>query len=923
MKLASWLQTILRSRRKRANRETARQHRAALFPSLFVRELEDRRVLSVDTVPWVEPFRHLVIDAGPQADDGAADSFHLARRGEYLELTIDGQPTEPVHLSTVSSVRVQDTTGVESLRIDFSSSDPLEATLGYEILVTGFGELRATDFSLTAGPKDTLTFSGEVDLNGGSFYATAGSILVEGRIASRGADVTLDAGAGGTLLVSGTIDVSNPLDSRVGGQVFLLGERVGLYGDARIDASGEGGGGRVLIGGDFLGANPSIRNAWATYVGSDVSVSADAITRGDGGTIVVWSDGVTRVSGTLTARGGTLAGDGGLIETSGHQLLVATTPDLSAPAGTAGHWLLDPEDITITDTTANITSSGSGDPGPVDFSPTANDTTTTLNAADIIAALNAGSNVTIVTASGGTTTPGVITVDAPITKSADGGNEDGSILTLDADNRVILNQPITSTEGTLDLVLKGTEITENVSGNAFSGGTLTVQGDLSPGSTGTGTFEVNGSMTFASTSRFLVNLNGTSFDQLIVNGDQRTVTLGGASLVLTLDSVPAAGSGDVFKIVDTTGAAPTITLDGVFQNADGTADLNDDDIFTVGDTVFRINYTDGDVLLTEANTPPTLTAFADSVATTLEDTQVEISFADLSAQGDEADVDGTVTAFVVQSVASGSLKIGVDAGSATAFASGSNDTIDALNNAYWTPALNDNGTLDAFAVVARDNSGAVSTPPVTAQVSVTAVNDPPTLTATGTDPTFTENGPPVTLYSDTSIDVVEAADRVQTLVLTVSGLENGADEILVVDGTNVALIDGANGTTAASGIDYGVTVSGGTATMTLTKTGDMTVAEAEALVDGLKYENTSQDPLGDTRTVTLTSIQDSGGTADGGQDTTTLNVASTVTVVGVNAPPTLTATGTDPTFTENGPPVTLYSDTSIDVVEAADRVQTL
>ncbi|MEE4315187.1 MAG: hypothetical protein V2J11_11850, partial [Desulfofustis sp.] len=706
---------------------------------MFVRELEDRRVLSVDTVPWVEPFRHLVIDASPLTDDGAADSFHLAREGEYLELTIDGQLTEPIPLSTATSVRVQDPAGVESLRIDFSRSGPLGETLGYEILVTSFGDPWTTDFSLTAGPQDTLRFLGDLDLNGGNFYASAGSIFVDGRITSHGANVALDAGAGGTLLVSGTIDVSDPQEGGVGGQVLLLGDRVGLYGDARIDASGDQGGGRVLIGGDLQGSNPAIRNASATYVGSDVAVDADALTRGDGGTIVVWSDGVTRVSGTLTARGGSLAGDGGLIETSGHQLLVATTPDLSAPSGTAGHWLLDPEDILIADTTDKITSSGAGDPGPVNFAPELDDTTTTLSAADIIAALNAGSDVTILTASAGTTTLGVITVDAPITKSNDGGSGDGSILTLDADNAIILNQAITSTSGTLDLVLQGTEITENVSGNAFSGGTLTVQGDLSPGLTGTGAFEISGSMTFASTSRFLVNLNGTSsFDQLIINGNNRAVTLGGARLVLTLDSVPAAGSGDVFKIVDTTGAAPTITLDGVFKNADGTADLNDGDIFTVGDTVFRINYADGDVLLTEANTPPTLTDFAGPVATTLEDTQVEVRFTDLSAQGDQADQDGTVTAFVVQSVTSGSLKIGVDAASATPFVSGSNDTIDAVNNAYWTPASNDNGTLDAFAVVAQDNSGAVSTTPVTAQVSVTPVNDPPTLTATSSDPTFTE-----------------------------------------------------------------------------------------------------------------------------------------------------------------------------------------
>ena len=285
---------------------------------------------------------------------------------------------------------------------------------------------------------------------------------------------------------------------------------------------------------------------------------------------------MSRVYGTLTARGGVLAGDGGLVETSGHQLLLATTPDVSAPAGQAGRWLLDPENISITSATDNIPSAGSGDPGPVTFAPTTADTTTTLNAADIVTALNAGSNVTVQTTSSGTTTPGRITVDAAITKSADDGSSDGSTLTLAAADAIILNQAITSTTGTLNLVLQGTSITETVSGNAFSGGTLTITGDLSPGLAGTGTFDADGSVAFDSTSRFLVNLNGTgSFDQLLVNGASRTVALGGARLVLTLDSVPPPGSGQSFKIVDTTGATPTFS--GVFKNAAGTADLNDGD----------------------------------------------------------------------------------------------------------------------------------------------------------------------------------------------------------------------------------------------------------------------------------------------------------------------------------------------------------
>ena len=67
--------------------------------------------------------------------------------------------------------------------------------------------------------------------------------------------------------------------------------------------------------------------------------------------------------------------------------------------------------------------------------------------------------------------------------------------------------------------------------------------------------------------------------------------------------------------------------------------------------------------------------------------------------------------------------------SATPWAAGTNDTIDATNNAYWSPALNANGTLGAFDVVAKDDAGTESVGTVTADIDVTPVNDVPTLSS--------------------------------------------------------------------------------------------------------------------------------------------------------------------------------------------------
>src|SRR4029079_357383 len=106
-----------------------------------------------------------------------------------------------------------------------------------------------------------------------------------------------------------------------GGSVQVLGHRVGLLDNASIDVSGEKGGGTVLIGGDYRGLNPLVVNAWRTHVGQDVTLKADAVTSGDGGKIVVWSDDTTRFDGSASVRGGALSGNGGLVETSGRQWL--------------------------------------------------------------------------------------------------------------------------------------------------------------------------------------------------------------------------------------------------------------------------------------------------------------------------------------------------------------------------------------------------------------------------------------------------------------------------------------------------------------------------------------------------------------------------------------------------------------------------
>jgi VCBS repeat-containing protein len=201
----------------------------------------------------------------------------------------------------------------------------------------------------------------------------------------------------------------------------------------------------------------------------------------------------------------------------------------------------------------------------------------------------------------------------------------------------------------------------------------------------------------------------------------------------------------------------------------------------------------------------------------------------------------------------------------------------------------------------RGVNSAPTSIPWTQTLSITPVNDAPTLSVSASpSPTFYEGGTgtqsrqgnAVALFEQAAINTVEAGQGIASLRLTVSGLKDGANEKLLVDGTAIALTTGTGTTTGDAKLSFSVSLSGSTATLTLSKTGaGLSTAAMEAIIKGLRYQNTAVDaPTPGSRTVTLTSLQDTGGVITSGKttlgaDTTTLTIASSVEVVAVNDAP--------------------------------------
>ncbi len=210
------------------------------------------------------------------------------------------------------------------------------------------------------GPATTATNGQTGVSNSGTIAAQGGHVVMTARAAAsvtdavvnntgmisatsakvQNGEVVLDAGDG-EVAAGGTIDASGTGAGQTGGTVAITGKTVTVADNTQINVSGDAGGGTVNIGGSLHGTGP-LQNADSTTVGR-ATIKADAIHKGNGGTLVAWSNGLTDFSAS-SAKGGATGGDGGFAETSGATLHIAPEAkvDTTAPRGKTGTWLLDP-----------------------------------------------------------------------------------------------------------------------------------------------------------------------------------------------------------------------------------------------------------------------------------------------------------------------------------------------------------------------------------------------------------------------------------------------------------------------------------------------------------------------------------------------------------------------------------------------------
>ncbi|MCP5011941.1 MAG: hypothetical protein GY942_18340, partial [Aestuariibacter sp.] len=162
------------------------------------------------------------------------------------------------------------------------------------------------------------------------------------------------------------------------------------------------------------------------------------------------------------------------------------------------------------------------------------------------------------------------------------------------------------------------------------------------------------------------------------------------------------------------------------------------------------------------------------------------------------------------------------------------------------------------------------------------------------------------------IDTIETSDTINQVILTLANVESG--DTLSFGVTDVDL--NSNGATGpdANGFTYTVSSAGSSPVVTITHAGtdDATV---NSMLNSLVFNNTSNnDPSTTARTVTLTSVTDSGSgtTADG--TIATVNVAKADDAININT------TGNTVSFTEDAGATSSLFAAGIDTIETSDTI---
>jgi VCBS repeat-containing protein len=460
----------------------------------------------------------------------------------------------------------------------------------------------------------------------------------------------------------------------------------------------------------------------------------------------------------------------------------------------------------------------------------------------------------------------------------------GVLFLADGSTQVIAGNPLTPTQAA-GIVFKPTS---NFNGGPFTFTYITTDSDGASSATATGAITVtpvNDTPTIATPATQAINedtnlvVSGVTFADLDSATDDVTATLSVTSGILTINGptgplTTATGSGTgsvtlVGTVAEINAAIAGMTYRGNlnFHGSDTLAlTINDggnngaDPGLTggAGDEVASANVA---ITVSPVNDAPTISTSVS--VTTPEDTQITI---DLTTNA--ADVDGgtgvgdaAIATYTVQTLPSASQGVLFLADGSTQVVAGNPLTPAQAAGIVFKPTPNFNGGPFTFTYITTDSDGA-SSATATGAITVTPVNDTPTITPPGAQ----------TVNEDTNLTITGTS---------FADIDSGTTDVTAT----ISVSDGV--LTLAGTVGAGLAVSNdGSATVTLVGT----VAEINAAITSITYRGDANFHGADMLTLT---INDQGNTgADpgltGGVNNEFADATVGITVNPVNDPPVAT-----------------------------------
>ncbi|MFC4348627.1 DUF4347 domain-containing protein [Kordiimonas lipolytica] len=840
----------------------------------------------------------------------AADLNTYLNDTTKITFTTDSNDTTSATLTVTPNDGTEDgTADTVTISISAVNDDPGATGVPTDVTVTedtaSNVDLSATSFSDVDSASITVTLA----LSGGTFSSPANG-------AGAGAGVTATLVNATTITLAGApADISTYLDTA--SNIQYTGASNVNGNDAAtitVTANDGDGSGNVAMGTVNLDITAVNDDPTISGLVTDVTVTEDTASNVDFSAVTFADVDSASMTVTLTASAGTFSAPGegagvggGVTETlvnSTTITLVGAPADISTYLDTASNIQYtgasnangnDAATITVTGNDGD----GSGDValGTVNVDITAANDAPVLNPAftptltaideDVLDASNSGATVAAIVADGSITDVDGAAPESIAVTAVDNTNGTWQFSTDGGTNWTSINSGTTSDSNAL--LLDSTDMLRFVPGADYSGSsTITFRGwDQTSGAAGTFVdASTNGGTTAfsSSTDTASVTVNAVN-DVPVFTGLDGTPSFTEGGSVVALDGNVTISDAELDSLNggsgDYSGASLTVLRNGGANANDSLSVVSGGNLTVAGGP----------------NGGGTITAGGSVIATISnagDDDELTITFQDVGT---------TPTTALVNEVMQ-----------AIRYSNSSNDPAASVQ-IDWS--LSDGNSANAQG--SGDNPG-IATGSTT--VSITGVNDAPTLSATGSDPNFIEGGANSDLFSGVTADTVEAGQTITSMTLTVTNVSDGADETLTFDGSTIQLTNGNVVNTATNGLTVSVSVVGTTATVSFTGA-TLTEAQFQTLVDGMAYANASDDPTtAGNRVVTITGIADSGGTANGGSDTAAPNITSTVSLTAVNdAPGIANLNGDSASEIIAGPSaqdVTDLNDVTVTNVDSAD-----